>query len=298
MEKIALEKLTAVSLSACFIMAFLFTLLSPGIASAAAEPLSSTWLANQIKTIPKEKKTKYAVYLQALGDNSKPIVFNSHKMASASLIKIPIMIEAFKQKQQGKLNFSEPIIIRHANAAEGGSVYNLPDGTILSLGEIVELMIVQSDNTSANILIDKLGMENVNATLKELGCRETILQRKMMDFAAVKKGRQNYTSVSDIAHLLQKLYALQCLDPASDQAMLEIMQRQEDNMIIPAQLPHQLKIAHKTGQLDGMYYDCGIVYGKKGDYLLCLMAENIKDEAHVLYDMSSLSLAIYDKIGR
>ncbi|WP_346355583.1 serine hydrolase [Azotosporobacter soli] len=298
MEKIVLEKLAAVSLFACFLLLFAFALLSPNIASAAAEPFSSTWLTNQIKTVPAEKKTKYAVYVQALGDNSKPIVFNSHKMASASLIKIPIMIEAFKQKQQGKLDFSEPIIIRHANAVEGGSVYNLPDGTILSLGEIVELMIVQSDNTSANILIDKLKMENINAMIQQLGCSETILQRKMMDFEAVKKGRQNYTSVNDIALLLQKLHALQCLDPESDQAMLEIMQRQEDNMIIPAQLPHQLKIAHKTGQLDGMYYDCGIVYGKKGDYILCLMAENIKDEAHVMYDMSSLSLAIYDKIGR
>ncbi len=270
----------------------------PSIAGAAAEPITEKWLSNQVATIPAEKGTKYSLYVKPLTEDGKPIVLNSHKMASASLIKIPIMIEAFNQKNQGKLDFDELVIIRHAKTVEGGSVYNLPDGSILSIGQIVDLMIVQSDNTSANILIDRLGMDNVNKMITSLGCKETILQRKMMDFEAVKRGRQNYTSVTDIANLLGKLYASKCLDPESDKAMLEIMQRQEDNTVISAQLPHQLKIAHKTGQLDGMYYDCGIVYGTSHDYIICMMAENVKDEPRVMYDMSSLSLTIYDKIGR
>lgn len=297
MEKMVFGKTVVSSMFMCFVFSCLFALVLPSVAGAA-EPISEKWLSQQVMAIPADKGTKYSIYVKPLAEDGKAVILNSHKMASASLIKIPIMIEAFNQKNQGKLDFNESVIIRHSQTVEGGSVYNLPDGTILTIGQIVDLMIVQSDNTAANILIDKLKMENVNAMINSLGCKETILQRKMMDFEAVKQGRQNYTSVTDVANLLGKLYTSKCLDPESDKAMLDIMQRQEDNTVIPAQLPHNLKIAHKTGELDGMYYDCGIVYGLSHDYILCMMAENVKDEPHVMYDMSSLSVAIYDKVGR
>jgi len=296
-KNLLVGKKVILSMFTCFVFVCLVGLSLPEVAGAA-EPMSEKWLSNQVSTIPIEKDVKYAVYIKNLKLDDKAVVLNSHKMASASLIKIPIMIEAFNQKKQGKLNFNEQIVIKHAQAVEGGSVYNLPDGTVLTVGQILDLMIVQSDNTAANILIDKLKMENVNTMIQKLGCKDTILQRKMMDFEAVKQGRQNYTSVTDMANILGKLYTSKCLDPASDKAMLAIMLRQEDNTVIPAQIPHDLKIAHKTGELDGMYYDCGIIYGHSTDYILCIMAENVKDEPHVLYDMSSLSLAIYDKIGR
>ncbi len=297
MIKVVVEKMVASLMFMCIMIVCLFTLVLPKVASAAGT-ISEKWLSQQVTTMPIEKGVKYAIYVKPLGDDGKAVILNSHKMASASLIKIPIMIEAFNQKNQGKLDFNEPVVIKHSQAVEGGSVYNLPDGTILTIGQILDLMIVQSDNTAANILIDKLKMESVNAMIKSLGCKETVLQRKMMDFEAVKQGSQNYTSVNDIANILDKLYSSQCLDPESDKAMLDIMLRQEDNTVIPAQLPHDLKIAHKTGELDGMYYDCGIVYGHSHDYILCIMAENVKDEPHALYDMSSLSIAIYDQIGR
>jgi beta-lactamase class A len=270
------------------------------LSTVSAAPISEQWLSDQVKNLPTQKTTEHAIYVKplGLGQDNHDVVLNSHKMASASLIKIPIMIEAYNQKNQGLLDFNEKITIRHTNTVEGGSIYNLPDGTTLTIGQIVELMIVQSDNTAANILIDKLSMKKVNAMIDSLGCKDTLLQRKMMDFEAAKQGRQNYTSVTDMANLLEKLYKLQCLDPASDQAMLDTLARQEDNTAIPAQLPHHITIAHKTGELDGMNYDCAIVYGQSHDYILCIMAENVKDEPHAFYDMSAISLAIYDQIGR
>lgn len=281
----------------CCLFIFLFALVVPSIADAA-EPLSEKWLRQQVTAIPTEKAVKYSIYVKPLGEDSKAIILNSHQMASASLIKIPIMIEAFHQKNQGHLDFNEPVITKHAYSVEGGSIYNLPDGTLLTMGQLLNLMIVQSDNSATNTLIDKLTMKHINAMIRSLGCKETILQRKMMDFEAVKQGRQNYTSITDMANLLEKLYLSQCLDPENDRTMLNIMLKQEDNTVIPAQLPHDLKIAHKTGELTGMYYDCGIVYGHSQDYILCIMAENVEDTLPVLYDMSSLSIAIYNKIGR
>lgn len=266
---------------------------------ASAAPITETWLTEQVENFSTQPEAQYAIYVRMLDQRSQDVVLNSHKMASASLIKIPIMIEAYNQKKQGKLNFNEKVIIKHSDAVEGGSVYNLPDNTVLTVGQLVELMIVQSDNTACNLLIDKLKMENINAMIKKLGCSsDTILQRKMMDFEAVKQGRQNYTNITDMANLLEKLYLGKCLDPKSDKAMLEILSRQEDNTIIPAQLPHHIRIDHKTGELDGMNYDCGIVYGQGHTYILCMMAENVKDEPQVFYDLSNMSLAIYDRIGR
>lgn len=290
------EKKGILSIGVCLGVLCLYTVAFPNLVSAA--PISEKWLNEQVNSLSTQKTTQYAIYVKPLGQEGQDVVFHSHKMASASLIKIPIMIEAFNQKNQGILDFNEQVTIRHSQTVEGGSVYNLPDGTILTIGQLVELMIVQSDNSACNILIDKLKMENINAMIQKQGCKETVLQRKMMDFDAVKQGRQNYTSVTDMANILEKLYNRQCLDPKSDQTMLEILQRQEDNTAIPAQLPHNLNIAHKTGELDGMNYDCAIVYGHSHDYILCIMAENVKDEPHAFYDMSSISLAIYDRIGR
>lgn len=297
MNRNLLEKKMYLSILVCFGILCMYVVALPNLVSAA--PISDKWLSEQVESFSTQKEAQYAIYVRPLNQAGQDVVLNSHKMASASLIKIPIMIEAFNQKNQGKLDFNERITIRHAETVEGGSVYNLPDGTVLTIGQLVELMIVQSDNSACNILIDKLKMENVNAMIKKLGCSsDTILQRKMMDFEAVKQGRQNYTNVTDMANILEKLYNNKCLDPKSDKAMLEILKRQEDNTIIPAQLPHHIQVAHKTGELDGMNYDCGIIYGQSHNYILCMMAENVKDEPQVFYDMSAMSLAIYDQIGR
>jgi len=297
MNKNLLQKKMFLSILVCFGMLCMYVVALPNLVSAA--PISDKWLSEQVTNFSTQKEAQYAIYVRPLNQAGQDVVLNSHKMASASLIKIPIMIEAFNQKNQGKLDFNERFTIRHAETVEGGSVYNLPDGTVLTIGQLLELMIVQSDNSACNILIDKLKMENVNAMIKKLGCSsDTILQRKMMDFEAVKQGRQNYTSVTDMANILEKLYNSKCLDPKSDKTMLEILKRQEDNLIIPAQLPHHIQVAHKTGELDGMNYDCGIIYGQSHNYILCMMAENVKDEPQVFYDMSAMSLAIYDQIGR
>lgn len=297
MNKNLLKKKMFLSILVCFGMLCMYVVALPNLVSAA--PISDKWLSEQVTNFSTQKEAQYAIYVRPLNQAGQDVVLNSHKMASASLIKIPIMIEAFNQKNQGKLDFNERFTIHHADTVEGGSVYTLPDGTVLTIGQLLELMIVQSDNSACNILIDKLKMENVNAMINKLGCSsDTILQRKMMDFDAVKQGRQNYTNVTDMANILEKLYNSKCLDPKSDKAMLEILKRQEDNTIIPAQLPHHIQVAHKTGELDGMNYDCGIIYGQSHNYILCMMAENVKDEPQVFYDMSAMSLAIYDQIGR
>lgn len=268
--------------------------------TAFAAIIDQEWLQGKLQELPVDKKVEYSVYLKILNNNTEPaIIINSKILPSASLIKIPIIIEAYQQQQLGKLNLKESILIDKNIAVEGGSIYEMPVGQVLTVEQLLELMIVQSDNTATNILIDKLGMDNINRNIRwQLGMFDTSLQRKMMDFEAVKQGRQNYTSVTDMGIMLEKLYLKQIINCQASQAIINTLLRQEDNTCIPAQIPQPIKIAHKTGQLDGQYYDAAIVYAPRNHYILIIMADNVTNEPQALYDISEISRVIYDQLGR
>ena len=257
--------------------------------------LSAEWLKEMLQNTVSEKQTVYSIYVEPL-DQSGGVVLNPVKTRSASLIKIFIMIEAFRQKNDGILSFSESVVINQAVKVEGGSLFNVPDGTEKTIQELIERMIVESDNSATNILIDKIGMHEINATINHLGCQDTVLQRKMLDFASAAAGRENYTSVKDVGITLTKLYNQKCLDPKSDQAMLDILARQEVNDRIPAYLPRDIRVAHKTGELDGALHDCGIVYGRHRHFVLCFMTQQVGDESKVLGDMARMAKVIYDAL--
>ena len=292
-------KLTAV----VFTLALLLSVVAFPNAVSAAESLTPNWIADQIKKECKDQTTYHSIYVKKL-DSGEETYLNPMRHKSASLIKVFIMAEAFNQKNQGKLDFNEVVTINKQDKFAWGSLDKVPDGTQVSVGQLVEQMIVVSDNTATNLLISKLGMENVNALIKSIGCTETVLGRKMLDSAAAKAGRENYTSPRDMAIILEKIYKKECVDPESDQKMLELLLKQQWNERIPANLPHDLKIAHKTGELGGALHDCGIVFGRQHDYIICMMTKNVPD-AHLGYDdnnilvyndMALISKLIWNKI--
>ena len=159
-------------------------------------------------------------------------------------------------------------------------------------------MIVESDNTCTNVLIDRLGMDAVNEEIRRLGMTHTILQRKMMDFIASRDGRENMTTVSDMGRFFSLLSRGHAVDAARDQRMLDILSHQEDNCILPAQLPHTVRVDHKTGELDGIYHDCGLIYAPSGPFILCLMADGVSDEPRLFYGLSYFTRAVYDELAR
>ncbi|WP_301860687.1 serine hydrolase [uncultured Megasphaera sp.] len=234
---------------------------------------------------------RISVYCRSLHSGA-PFCYDERVMPSASLIKIPIMIRAFRLAQAHSLDVSQPCPVYGQVA--GGSVYNLPKGTVLTVHDLIFHMIVESDNTCTNMLIDMLGMDSINEEIRQQELRNTVLQRKMMDFAAAQAGRENLTSPSDMGQLLYRLAHGQCLGEELDRGMMDILLQQEDNCILPAQIPHIVPVAHKTGELDGLYHDCGIVWKKGTPYICCLMADGIDDEPQAVYDMSYIARDIYD----
>lgn len=222
-----------------------------------------------------------------------PVLYDNRMMPSASLIKIPIMAAAFRRHDEGKFDLAQVVSVY--DAVEGGSFYTKQIKEV-TWQEAVFHMIVESDNTCTNMLIDALGMERINAEIERLHLRCTRLQRKMMDFDAAKRGKENWTSPEDMARMLWLLGKKQWLGTKRDTQMLYILSCQEDNCILPAQLRNDIRVAHKTGELDGIYHDCGIIYKEGAPYVCCIMADNIADEARAIYDLSYVARHIYDAV--
>lgn len=183
------------------------------------------------------------------------------RFPAASVIKIPILVEALRQEQAGRLRLDERIPVRAEDKVGGfGILKELPSVETVSLLDLLTLMIIISDNTATNLCIARVGMDAVNETMASLGLRATVLQRKMMDVAARERGLDNFTSAGDIARLLELIATDKVLTPEACTRALDILTRQQVNDRLPLLLPSQVKVAHKTGELPGIRHDVGILF--------------------------------------
>ncbi len=222
-------------------------------------------------------------------------LLNPQRLRSASLIKIFILAEAFRRIDRGELDPDAAVAIpAEAIVGGAGQLEFAAPGTVRTWRQLLEVMIVESDNTATNMLIDRLGMESVNALAAALGCRDTVLRRKMMDFAAAAAGRENYTTPADVAAVLAMLYRHGCVSPAADEAMVAILFRQEDRCKLPLLLPAPARVACKSGDLEGAEHDAGIVYGEECDYVLAVMSDGLPDEERGRGVIARLSRTVYD----
>ena len=213
---------------------------------------------------------------------------------AASVIKIPILIEAFRQEREGLLSMDEVFSIRPEQKMPScGALNYLHDGLTVTLLDLCVLMIILSDNTATNILIDRLGIPQVNETLRKLGCRQTTLRRKLFDAEASRRGIQNHITAEEIGMLLEKMYQGQCVSPEADAKMLRILRDQRLNGKMPFFL-HGVEIAHKTGEDDGISHDVGILYGRH-PLILCFASEHTDVPAFERL-IQDAALAFYESI--
>lgn len=215
------------------------------------------------------------------------------QLPSASIIKILIMVEAFRSFLLGKLDPERKVHVCGSDKVDY-SIISRMNTDLYTIRDLVVLMMSISDNTAANVLIDILGRENINNTAESLALKGTVLQRKMMDFEAAGRGRQNLTTPRDIIALLEKLYKGSILTDEACEEMLKIMSIVASRDYMIRELPEETRVAHKTGELDGINHDAGIIYRQQGDYALGIFATGLKSNIYGRKYISELSRVVYE----
>ncbi|MFR1759251.1 MAG: serine hydrolase [Christensenellaceae bacterium] len=195
---------------------------------------------------------------------------------AASVIKIPILAACFDQMEQGVLRPDEPFTIHHEDKMPScGALSYMHDGLQVTAEDLYTLMIILSDNTATNLLIDRLGARAVNDFLDRQGMSGTRLNRRLFAPELARQGIENTIVPEEIGRLLQDMEAGALVSPGASRAMLDILKKQRLNGKIPVLLPPGTAVAHKTGEDAGITHDVGIVYGPQ-PFVLCLCANGVE----------------------
>ena len=246
-------------------------------------------LAEKITALSNADSTRYSLYAAYPQENRAPYIYQSEPMRSASMIKVFLLADAMEKVRDGQLSLDMGITLHSGDKVGGAGVLcGYPSGSVIPLDKVLRLMITESDNTATNLIIDLLGMDDINAYIRRNGYHDTTLARKMMDFAAVNAGRENYTSVTDLGNLFQKIYHHDCVGYEQDEIMLSYLKGQTDRECFPAALPGAV-IAHKTGELGGLYDDGGIIYHSNRDMILVIMTEHYSSRYRAIETMKSMA---------
>ena len=213
--------------------------------------------------------------------------------SSASIIKIYLMAFLFRKFRNGELDPKEIVTLRPEQIAPSAGVLSyLLDCRKLSVRDLIELMIIVSDNSATNVLIDLAGKEALNAFLqKELGLKATRLRRRMMDLDAITRGEDNTTSAMEAGIILERLYRGTLISPEASREMLRVLKNQQDSSLIPWYLDEKLPehtIAHKTGGLDHVVHDAALVDLPDRPYVLCFFGSGVSvpDYSRLIQDAS------------
>ena len=259
------------------------------IPSPVANANSYEGLQNAISTYLNDG-SDYSVYVCYPQKNSKSFIYNQQKWRAASMIKIFILAATMEMVKGGTLSLDQNLTLHSYDKVGGAGILgDYSSNTQLYLREVLKLMITHSDNTATNMIIDLVGMQTINDYILEKHYHDTILQRKMMDMEAIYAGRENFSSVRDLGEIFLKIYNHECVSPECDNFMLECLLAQTDTECFNAALPN-LKIAHKTGALNGLFDEGGIIYNEgEGDVILVIMTENFAGESIVINSMKKFA---------
>jgi beta-lactamase class A len=236
-------------------------------------------------------------------------VRGDEQFPTASIIKLPLLVEVFHQMKFGRLHWQDPLVMIEADQVGGsGLLQRFRAPHQLTVGDAATLMIAISDNTATNLLIDKVGIRAVNARMDTLGFKHTRLHAKVfararttIDSAGSATFGLGVTTPNEFARLLAQIYKGQIVSDSSSKQIVELLKLQMVNDRIPRLLPPEATVAHKTGEVDDTRNDCGIVYAKNHDFVFCALTRENQDKRWVndnaaLVTIAELARMVYDAL--
>jgi beta-lactamase class A len=226
---------------------------------------------------------------------------NEHNLfPQASAIKIPILMEVYKQAGQGKFKLTDLRCVEKQDKTPGSGVLSeLGDGTVqMNLHDLCVLMIVLSDNTATNMLIDLVGMPSVNETLHSLGLKQTCLNRRMMDTAASLRGDENLSTPAEAARIMELLWRGELINRAVCDEILDILKKTKSTAINSG-LPAGTVVASKPGGLPGVKTEWAVVLLKDRPYAMAIM-ENFginQDASEAITEISKVLHEYFQRLS-
>jgi beta-lactamase class A len=277
---------------------------SPAPQSAPPDPPRAN--AAAVRQIISDGGAEVAVAFRTLDGRDELLIDADKPFHAASTMKVPVMIELFRQVRDRRLSLDDTLTIRNEfRSIVDGSSYRLSEGDdsdrevyaaagrTLTLGRLCELMIAVSSNFATNLLIEKLGVANVRETVDRLGAGGMHVLRGVEDGKAFEKGLNNTTTARGLLVLLEKLARGEAVDAVSDAAMVDILKRQKFKDGIPAGLPAGIQVAHKTGNITRIHHDAGIVFARR-PYVLVVLVRGVEDQKKSAALIARLSRALYE----
>lgn len=289
----------------CFVL--IGFLLSFETTFAQERPRSLEMLKKEIEARLNLVEGEFAVAFKDLKTGATLYINEKTSFHAASTMKTPVMIEVFRQAKMGKFKLTDSILVKNEfKSIVDGSLYSMDitddsaDGLYGKIGhqmtiyDLTHLMITVSSNLATNILIDLVDAKNANATMRRLGANDISVLRGVEDNKAYDLGLNNTVTAFDLALIFEKIARRKPNGKKASKQMLQILFDQKFNEIIPAKLPKDIKVAHKTGSITGVQHDSGIVFlpdGKK--YVLVLLSRKLKDPAAGVAALAEVSEMVY-----
>ena len=219
------------------------------------------------------------------------------QVVSASTIKVPVLLAALEEVRQGRLSLGQTLDLPADMLLEDSQVFEYGP-TSRSLWELLYWMIVESDNTATNRVLDTVGFQAVNDyAARVLGLKDTVCQRKMLDWAAIQAGRNNFTSLSDQYRMYRLLCRGELLDGYLTAVAMDFLRRQRSMDCILRYIPQRVDFAHKTGGLDHLCHDAGVFLQEDGGWFLGIFSwdgPSMDGEKGQKMYLGRLAKAIYD----
>ncbi|HEX7287493.1 MAG TPA: serine hydrolase [Candidatus Angelobacter sp.] len=259
-------------------------------------------LQADIRRVGEQLDGVMAVAVKDLTSGEELLIHGDEIMPQASSIKIAMLADFYLQAQQGKLKLTDEYVVRKEDLVPGSDIMLglTPGATRLTLRDLATMMVAVSDNSATNVLIDRLGIDNINNMLEGLGLHTTRVRRKMMDLKAAAEGRENVSTPREMMTLLETVYSGKLLNKEMTADFMKMLSTHKESSMLQG-LPDDAVAANKPGELEAVRNDSGIVLVKNRPYILCVMTAYLKDErdgSAAIRKIAALTHSYFDRVGR
>ena len=246
-------------------------------------------LGERLMPLIRAHQGKVAVAVKNLDAGESFFFHENDPMPTASLIKFPVMVEAYRQASNGLININERVTLRKEDKVEGSGVLSnhFSDGATFPLLDAVHLMIVYSDNTATNLVLDKIGLKATAETMEKLGCPNTKIHSKVFHRETSifpdrsKQFGLGSTTAAEMVRLSEALWKKELVGKEASEAMLKHLRACEDKDKFSRFLPAGTKLAFKTGSVDASKTAAGIIECGRGPVAVCVLTDKNEDKRWV-----------------